>query len=273
MRGIHRPDPCPQLSARLAIDCKNCQGLCCAALAFSRCDGFPADKAAGEPCRYLGGDFRCAVHARLGQKGLHGCMAFDCFGAGQRVSGYYPGRDWRSAPALKDALFARFLAVYRLHQMLWLLGETLSLLPAHSLWEEAAALIAEGDELARQPSPGLGEYHRRVSRVLQSAGALVCREAGPAAPGRKRMDYAGRSLRGQSLCGRDMSMALLIAADLRDCNLYGANLCGADLRDCDLRGADLHEACFLTQGQLAAAKGDKTTRLPPRLRRPAGWEG
>ena len=272
MKKLHRPDPCQELSGRLTIDCQNCRGLCCAALAFSRCDGFPSDKAAGEPCRHLDKDFRCAVHAQLQKRGLRGCMAFDCFGAGQRVSGNCD-RDWWDDPVLRDELFARFLAVYRLHQMLGLLGEVLSLLPARALWDEALALIAEGDELARQNAPVPADYHGRVSRVLQSAGALVCREACPAAPPKKRMDYIGRSLRSQDLRGRDLSMALLIAADLRGCNLYGANLCGADLRDCDLRGADLGEACFLTQGQLAAARGNKSTRLPPRLCRPDGWEG
>ena len=34
----------------LKIDCSKCFGLCCVALFFSKCDGFPTDKGAGKPC-------------------------------------------------------------------------------------------------------------------------------------------------------------------------------------------------------------------------------
>nr|WP_243206302.1 pentapeptide repeat-containing protein [Neobittarella massiliensis] len=67
-------------------------------------------------------------------------------------------------------------------------------------------------------------------------------------------------------------MALLIAADLRGCDLSGTSLLGADLRDCDLRGADLHSSLFLLQGQLNAARGDSSTRLPAGLCRPVSWQ-
>ena len=86
-------------------------------------------------------------------------------------------------------------------------------------------------------------------------------------------DRVGKDLRGTDLRGKDLSLSLLMAADLSGCDLAGTNLLGADLRDADLRGADLRRCLFLTQGQLAAARGDGTTRLPPRLRRPGSWEG
>lgn len=57
-------------------------------------------------------------------------------------------------------------------------------------------------------------------------------------------------------------------ADLADANLYGANLRGADLR-----GADLATSIFLIQSQLDTARGDRGTRLPPPLTRPAHWPG
>ena len=37
----------------LKIDCSKCFGLCCVALFFSKCDGFPTDKGAGKPCLNL----------------------------------------------------------------------------------------------------------------------------------------------------------------------------------------------------------------------------
>ncbi|HWT91629.1 MAG TPA: pentapeptide repeat-containing protein, partial [Solirubrobacteraceae bacterium] len=51
-----------------------------------------------------------------------------------------------------------------------------------------------------------------------------------------------------------------------------ADLTGADLRDADLRGADLSEALFLTSAQLTAARGDRATKLPRRLRPPVHWQ-
>ncbi|GJM72906.1 hypothetical protein HMSSN036_51220 [Paenibacillus macerans] len=73
--------------------------------------------------------------------------------------------------------------------------------------------------------------------------------------------------------GANLRGAYLIAADLRDANLRMADLIGADLRDADLRGADLSSCLFLTQMQLNAAKGDRSTKLPPKFVRPAHWNG
>lgn len=68
-----------------------------------------------------------------------------------------------------------------------------------------------------------------------------------------------------------MRGAYLIGADLTGADLTRADLTGADLRDADLSGADLAGAIFLTQPQLAAAKGDLDTTLPPSLNRPTHW--
>ena len=67
-------------------------------------------------------------------------------------------------------------------------------------------------------------------------------------------------------------MACLIAADLRGADVYGANFLGADLRDANLGDTDLSQCLFLTQIQLNAARGNKNTRLPAFLQRPAGWQ-
>ena len=78
---IHTGTPPPALRRRLRPDCQSCCGLCCVALYFAKADGFPADKAAGTPCRQLTDDFRCALHDELAARGLHGCAAYDCLGA------------------------------------------------------------------------------------------------------------------------------------------------------------------------------------------------
>ena len=83
----------------LRADCENCFGLCCVALYFSASEGFPLDKDAGQPCLNLQSDFRCCVHKSLIERGLKGCIAFDCFGAGQKVAQIsFGGRDWREVP-------------------------------------------------------------------------------------------------------------------------------------------------------------------------------
>ena len=84
-------------------------------------------------------------------------------------------------------------------------------------------------------------------------------------------DLVGRMLRGADLQGADLRGAYLIGADLRGADLRLADLIGADLRATDLRGADLSTSLFLTQFQVNAARGDRTTRLPPLLRSPGHW--
>ena len=70
----------------LKRDCGHCHGLCCVLLYCSKSEGFPQDKPPGTPCIFLAADYRCSVHERLAEKGLSGCMAFDCLGAGQRLT-------------------------------------------------------------------------------------------------------------------------------------------------------------------------------------------
>ena len=74
-----------KLDKELRVDCKKCFGLCCIALYFSASEGFPTNKDAGKPCINLQSDFTCSVHQNLRKKGLKGCTAYDCFGAGQKV--------------------------------------------------------------------------------------------------------------------------------------------------------------------------------------------
>ncbi|HKC28946.1 MAG TPA: pentapeptide repeat-containing protein, partial [Jatrophihabitans sp.] len=69
----------------------------------------------------------------------------------------------------------------------------------------------------------------------------------------------------------DLRNARLIGADLRGADLRGADLLGADLRDADVRGAKLTDCLFVSQSQVTAATGDRSTRLPARLTRPAHW--
>ncbi|EED4742976.1 pentapeptide repeat-containing protein [Salmonella enterica] len=55
-------------------------------------------------------------------------------------------------------------------------------------------------------------------------------------------DLRGADLRDADLFGADLLGANLRGANLRDADLRGANLCGANLRDADLCGANLRDA-------------------------------
>lgn len=264
------------LTHTLKIDCGNCCALCCAALWFSRSEGFPADKAAGNPCTLLAADFRCSVHGSLAQRGLTGCMAYDCFGAGQKTArDLFAGTDWRTAPDRANRMYAVFLKVFRLHQMLWYLAQAAGISCARPLRDEIGALISENERFTREGAERLAEleiepHHRQVSQILQKTGKLV-RAAWGTPERTKRKNYPGKNFKGARLDGRDFSMSLLIASSLQGCSLRGTNFLGADLRDADVREADFSESVFLTQGQLNAARGNRATKLPPELSYPAAW--
>ena len=84
----------------LRADCASCVGLCCVATTLIRSSDFAFDKPAGEPCRHLGADFGCTIHADLRGRGMPGCTTYDCFGAGQRVAQEtYAGASWGRTPA------------------------------------------------------------------------------------------------------------------------------------------------------------------------------
>lgn len=100
-------------------DCANCMALCCVALVFDRGDMFDHDKFAGSACHLLKGH-KCSIHTELNTRGYDGCIAYECAGAGQKVSAFYD-RDWREDPSqMKDILdvFAVMRDVQDLRQML-----------------------------------------------------------------------------------------------------------------------------------------------------------
>jgi hypothetical protein len=107
--------------ALLRADCARCAALCCVTLAFDRSALFAVDKAAGEPCRHLTPHDRCAIHAERTRRGFAGCAAYDCLGAGQRVTQLFAGRSWRDHPSLARAMFDAFTTLRDVHEQLLLL--------------------------------------------------------------------------------------------------------------------------------------------------------
>jgi uncharacterized protein YjbI with pentapeptide repeats len=269
----------------LKADCENCFGLCCVALYFGASEGFPVDKAAGKPCFNLLSDFRCSVHKTLWKKGLKGCTAFDCFGAGQKVSQItYDGHDWRQVPKSAKQMFEVFLIMRQFHEMMWYLTETLTLEPAQSIQEELSSLLNK-TELLTNLNPDLiigldvAAHRADVNTLLLKTSELVRTEicqgqkitSNHQKTNPKRSDFIGADLRRTNLRGANLRGSCLIAADLRGVDLTGTDLIGADMRDADLRGTNLKHSIFLTQAQINTAKGDSETKLPMSLIRPEYW--
>lgn len=262
----------------LRADCTRCFALCCVLPAFSASAEFAFDKPPDRPCPNLRADFACSIHDRLRPEGFAGCAAYDCFGAGQRVSQTtFGGEDWRRSPMVARQMATVFPVVRALHELLWYLDEARGLRPHRDLADALARTADETEELAgRDPQTlmalDLTAYRDRVNRLLVRAS----RDARIGA-GRERFDLRGADLVGHDLSGRDlraanMRGALLVGTNLRGADLAKADLTGADLRGADLRGTDLGESLFLVQAQLDSARGDAATTLPPFCTTPAHWQ-
>jgi hypothetical protein len=243
------------MELELKADCARCAGLCCVAPAFARSADFAIDKPAGAACPHLRQDFRCGIHEHLDQRGFHGCVVFDCFGAGQHLTeGTYGGRDWHAEPGM----LALLPVMRQLHELLWYLTEALKLDAARRLHDRLRAAIAETVRLS-EGTPDelrtldLDAHRRRVNPLLQKASDLARAGAGRR-PDHRGANLIGRKLRRADLRGANLRGALLIGADLREADLRRADFTGADLRGADLRGADLTGALFLTEAQLRAAR-------------------
>lgn len=266
-------------------DCENCFGLCCVALPYAASTDFANNKDAGQPCTNLQSDFRCGVHTQLRQIGFRGCTVYDCFGAGQKVSqSTFGGTDWRKAPDTAKQMFEVFPLMRQLHELLWYLTDALTLSSTDEIHGELSALLAETERLTNLDPDSLTTLdvaaHRTAVNVLLLQVSERVREAAlqeltsSKTKGRRKAygrgaDLIGANLKGADLRASNLRGAYLIAADLRNADLRKADLIGADLRDTDLRGADLSDSLFLTQFQVNAAKGDKHTKLPAYLTRPA----
>jgi uncharacterized protein YjbI with pentapeptide repeats len=275
-----------ELHDNLRVDCQKCFGFCCVALYFSASEGFPIDKDAGKPCMNLQSDFGCAVHKNLRQKGLKGCTAYDCFGAGQKVAQVtYGGHDWRKNEKTAKQMFDVFLVMRQLHEMLWYLTEAFRIQYDSLIQEKISCVISEMVRITNLDADSLIEldlvaHRNNVNALLLKTSELVRIKAHRGQKNtlkRKktiagRLNFIGSDLRKINLIGADLRGAFLIATDIRGVDLSGADLIGADLRDCDIRGANLTNSIFITQAQINAAKGDTNTRLPISLVRPAYWD-
>jgi hypothetical protein len=283
------------LDLGLRADCARCVGLCCVAPAFAASADFAIDKPAGRPCPHLGGDSRCGIHTELRPRGFPGCVVYDCFGAGQKVTQLtFGGHDWREGPDMAASMFAVFPVMRDLHELLRYLAEAVAMVwgsrggdqsvdPAPdaggvdvaALGDALAGASDQVDRLSRGTPTELlgvdvGALRADAAVLLRRASALV---RGDVPPGKqlRGATLLGARLRGADLRRADLGGALLVGADLREADLRGADLIGADLRGADVRGADLTGCLFLTGSQLESARGDAGTRTSSSLAHPEHW--
>lgn len=137
----------PASPARLQADCAACVALCCVIPPFDAAQGFGFDKPAETACHHLCADARCGIHERLVPSGFPGCVAFDCLGAGQRLTALAVARfgsaDWRARPDVARWLFAAYPGMREAQE--WLARLTLAAAVLRS-----AELQALADELEGQ---------------------------------------------------------------------------------------------------------------------------
>lgn len=175
-------------STDLRPDCERCCALCCVAPALLRSRDFAIDKRPGEPCPHLQADFRCGIHSRLRAEGFRGCAAYDCLGAGQKVTQLtFKGADWRLSPQIAQQMFEVFSVMRQLHQLLRYLAEALELQPAGSLHPELVAAFKEVEQQSlKAPEElralDLDSLVRRVDGLLTQVSERVRASAARAVP-------------------------------------------------------------------------------------------
>jgi hypothetical protein len=192
-------------------------------------------------------------------------VAYDCFGAGQRVVALLgPSRTPRTLRAYE--------VLHQLHELLYYLSDALG--------RPAAAAVHASLARHRSVIAGLvsadtdpAAHRAEVAPLLRRASALVRASGRPGdgGPDHRGADLSGRDLAGADLQRADLSTAYLLGTSLRGASLRSADFLGADLRGADLSGADLTDALYLTRTQVGGARGDAHTLLPTDLDRPAHW--
>ncbi len=128
----------------LTDDCSRCAALCCVAYPFDADEDFAIVKPADSPCPNLAaGCFECAIHVNLSATGFGGCVAYQCAGAGQRVTQeLFDGETWRDDPDLLGHMTYALRVVRPIHEALLLLREAIRLPIPESARQQALAMMA-----------------------------------------------------------------------------------------------------------------------------------
>jgi len=207
---------------------------------------------------------------------------FDCFGAGQQTTQVtFKGVHWRDGKAVATEMFAAFEVMRQLYESLWYLSEARTLLvpekaPGTDLIKQVDAARRRAERLTEASSDGLraldaAGFRREVGTLLGQVSEIARAPDATSSNNHRNADLVEANLRDADLQAANLRGAYLIGADLSNADLRRADLLGADLRATDVRNADLSTAIFLTQPQIAAARGNRGTALPAILNRPSHW--
>lgn len=266
----------------LQSDCQSCFGLCCTALNIVASSDFAINKPAGTPCPNLQDNYSCHIHSQLRETGFKGCTVFDCLGAGQQVSQVtFHGQDWRQSREHADKMFRVFPIMEQLYEMIAYVAEALSYQVDNMLYEQLIAQLKHLQQTTAQDADTLlaldmVAIRMPINALLLQTSEQIRQQSVKGKTSRnlnqRGANWMGKNLKGKDLRATDLRASYLIAANLQDANLQGVDFIGADLRDTNLRGADLSTSLFLTQMQINAAQGDRSTKLPPYIKRPAHWQ-
>lgn len=139
----------------LVADCAQCCALCCVALSFERSKDFAFDKPAHVPCPKLSSDHRCSIHSELIEKGCAGCVRYQCYGAGQRVTRLFGGAAWQHDEYGAKEMFDAFFVVRSLHELLSLLESARDVASGTSLETPLEELLRDVDAAAALPREAL----------------------------------------------------------------------------------------------------------------------
>lgn len=261
------------IQSKLKIDCDKCSGLCCVALFCAKTDGFPENKNAGVPCKYLNSNFKCDIHSSLFEMKMKGCLAYDCFGAGQKVTqDLFPNFTWQSNQEKSKIIFEAFLRVFQLHQIEWYLLESITLVSDEILSNKIDRLIDKIEFILKQSYEiimnfDINSFRLEVNPILKSISKQYMKSHNI-----KGNNFIGKNFKKVNLDGKDFSMSLLIATNFEGCSLKYANFLGADLRDTNFKNTDLSSCLYLTQIQINSSIGNHNTILPKNLIRPISWD-
>ncbi len=163
----------------LVADCARCAALCCVALSFDRGPLFGLDKAAGRPCPHLSARARCTIYARRSANGFAGCAAYDCNGAGQRVTQeLFQGMSWQDQANLLPDMLDAFRTLRQVHDSLVLLEAAIRLRLSDSERERLEALRARLDPPEGWTGTKLGMLER--TSVFVDVAAFLRSLAGTA---------------------------------------------------------------------------------------------
>ena len=132
--------------------------------------GFAAQKLSGEPCPKLDSCGHCTIYADRERLGFAGCIAFECFGAGQFVTqSILGGHDRPDHPATRQAMVETFLRVRPAFDLLFLAQRLDEAELSDDRASERASLIESLEEALLTVDP------TSVERALPAAKATLRR--------------------------------------------------------------------------------------------------